>query len=103
MIRLDHHGSPPDKGFFQGEIHRRQREIMVPAFSAPQIRGLLPVFQNSASKVSLSYLDVHFGDSGHFYQLSQIWKEEVVSSGQSVFNVMEWLSRMTLDNIGEGN
>lgn len=67
-----------------GKVHRRQREIMSPAFSAPQIRALLPVFQNSASK------------------LAQIWKEEVASSGQPVFNVMEWLSRTTLDNIGEG-
>jgi cytochrome P450 len=66
-----------------GEVHRRQREIMTPAFSAPQIRALLPVFQNSASK------------------LAQIWKEDVVSSGQPVVNVMEWLSRTALDNIGE--
>ncbi|KAN0129604.1 cytochrome P450 [Lactarius tabidus] len=66
-----------------GEVHQRQREIMNPAFSAPQIRALLPVFQNSASK------------------LAQIWKEDVVSSGQAVVNVMEWLSRTTLDNIGE--
>lgn len=87
----------------KGEIHRRQREIMVPAFSAPQIRGLLPVFQNSASKVDLSCLDITCTDSGHSYQLAQIWKEEVVSSGQPIFNVMEWLSRTTLDNIGEGN
>jgi cytochrome P450 len=59
---------------------------MNPAFSAPQIRALLPVFQNSASK------------------LAQIWKEEVIAadlSGHSVVNVMEWLSRTTLDNIGE--
>jgi cytochrome P450 len=59
---------------------------MTPAFSAPQIRALLPVFQNSASK------------------LARIWKEEVISadpSVRSVVNVMEWLSRTTLDNIGE--
>jgi hypothetical protein len=77
---------------------------MNPAFSAPQIRALLPVFQNSASKVqhclgsNISWTD---SDSGQ-HQLAQIWKEDVVSSGQAVVNVMEWLSRTTLDNIGEG-
>ncbi|KAN0129605.1 cytochrome P450 [Lactarius tabidus] len=41
-------------GIYQGEVHQRQREIMNPAFSAPQIRALLPVFQNSASKLALA-------------------------------------------------
>ena len=51
VIHVDRHGSPPDnRGFLKGETHQRQREIMNPAFSAPQIRALLPVFQNSASK-----------------------------------------------------
>ncbi|KAH9066220.1 cytochrome P450 [Lactarius vividus] len=69
-----------------GETHRRQREIMNPAFSAPQMRALLPVFENSASK------------------LAQIWKEEVIAadpSGQPVINVVEWMSRTALDIIGE--
>ncbi|KAF8266544.1 cytochrome P450 [Lactarius quietus] len=63
-----------------GEIHQRQREIVNPAFSAPQIRAFLPVFQNSAS---------------------EIWNKEVVSVDQPIANVMAWLSRATLDNIGE--
>ena len=77
---------------------------MTPAFAAPQIRALLPVFQNTASKVqfclssNISWTD---SDSGQ-YQLVQIWKEEVVSSGKPVVNVMEWLSPTALDNIGEG-
>lgn len=38
-------------------------------------------------------------------QLTQKWKDEVISldyTGQSVINVTPWLSRMTLDIIGEG-
>ncbi|KAI9446009.1 cytochrome P450 [Lactarius indigo] len=69
-----------------GETHRRQRGIMNPAFSAPQMRAFLPVFENSASK------------------LAQIWKEGAIAadpSGQPVINVIEWLSRTTLDVIGE--
>ncbi|KAH9066231.1 cytochrome P450 [Lactarius vividus] len=69
-----------------GETHRRQRGIMNPAFSAPQMRTFLPMLQNSASK------------------LVQILKEEVIAadpSGQPVANMSEWLSRTTLDIIGE--
>ena len=77
---------------------------MTPAFSAPQIRALLPVFQNSASKVRFclgSNIPWTDSDSGE-HQLVQIWKEEVVSFGQPVVNVMQWLSPTALDNIGEG-
>lgn len=38
-------------------------------------------------------------------QLTQKWKEEVISldpTGQPVINVTTWLSRTTLDIIGEG-
>jgi hypothetical protein len=64
VIHLDHRGSPRDNRISQGEVHRRQREIMTPAFSAPQIRALLPVFQNSASKVNLSWYGCSLSDSG---------------------------------------
>jgi cytochrome P450 len=73
-------------GWATGETHQRQRGIMNPAFSAPQLRSFLPMFQNSASK------------------LAQIWKEEVIAadpSGKPLIDVMEWLSRTTLDIIGE--
>ncbi|KAH9018097.1 cytochrome P450 [Lactarius pseudohatsudake] len=69
-----------------GETHRRQRGIMNPAFSAPQMRTFLPMFQNSASK------------------LVQMLKEEVIAaepSGQLVIDMIGWLSRTTLDVIGE--
>ncbi|KAI0253566.1 cytochrome P450 [Lactifluus subvellereus] len=69
-----------------GEVHQRQRKIMTPAFFAPQLRTFLSLFQNSASK------------------LVQIWKEELITtnaSGQPLVNVTGWLSRTTLDIIGE--
>ncbi|KAH9032515.1 cytochrome P450 [Lactarius hengduanensis] len=69
-----------------GETHRRQRGVMNPAFSAPQMRTFLPMFQSSASK------------------LAQMLKEEVIDaepSGQLVVDVTGWLSRTTLDIIGE--
>jgi len=70
----------------QGEAHQRQRKIMNPAFFTSQLRTFIPLFQSSA------------------YKLVQKWKEELIaadSSGQPLVNVMGWLSRTTLDIIGE--
>jgi len=70
----------------EGEAHQRQRKIMNPAFFTPQLRTFLPLFQGSA------------------YKLVQKWKEELIAtdpSGQPLVNVTGWLSRTTLDIIGE--
>jgi len=59
---------------------------MNPAFFTPQLRTFIPLFQSSADK------------------LVQKWKEELIavdSSGQPLVNVIGWLSRTTLDIIGE--
>ncbi|KAN0129558.1 cytochrome P450 [Lactarius tabidus] len=69
-----------------GTTHQRQRKIMTPAFFAPQLRTFLPLFQDMALK------------------LVQKWKDEVISlhpTGQPLVNVTPWLSRATLDVIGE--
>jgi len=69
-----------------GETHQRQRKIMNLAFSAPQLRAYVSLFQSSA------------------YKLVQKWREEVIASdasGQPLINVTGWLSRTTLDIIGE--
>ncbi|KAH8998345.1 cytochrome P450 [Lactarius hatsudake] len=55
-----------------GTTHQRQRKIMTPAFSAPQLRTFLPLFQDMASK------------------LVQKWTDEVISpdpTGQPLINV----------------
>ncbi|KAF8259494.1 cytochrome P450, partial [Lactarius quietus] len=69
-----------------GTTHQRQRKIMTPAFFAPQLRAFLPLFQDMAMK------------------LAQKWKDEIISldpTGQPLVNVTPWLSRATLDVIGE--
>ncbi|KAI0088171.1 PAH-inducible cytochrome P450 monooxygenase PC-PAH 1 [Irpex rosettiformis] len=67
-------------------VHARHRKVMNPAFSAPQLRSFLPLFRRSAIK------------------LCQLLKEEIlqesVSDGQLVA-MNKWLSRTTLDVIGE--
>jgi cytochrome P450 len=37
--------------FNQGEVHQRQRKVMLPAFSAQQLRTFLEVFQYHVGKV----------------------------------------------------
>ncbi|KAJ6524397.1 cytochrome P450 [Mycena vulgaris] len=69
-----------------GEQHQRHRKIMNPAFFAPQLRTFLSLFQRQAEK------------------LSQKWKDEVLptdASSEPVFDVHKWLSRTTMDVIGE--
>jgi len=65
-----------------GHAHQRQRKIMNPAFTAPQLRTFLPLFQHSASRLTTK------------------WKEEL-HAGAKTMNVTRWLSKVTLDSIGE--
>ncbi|PBK70153.1 cytochrome P450 [Armillaria solidipes] len=63
-----------------GEIHRRQRKILGPAFAASQLRLFLTVFQASAVKLT-EQINERVGES----------KE---------LNVLEWTSKAALDIIG---
>ncbi|KAI0721412.1 PAH-inducible cytochrome P450 monooxygenase PC-PAH 1 [Cerioporus squamosus] len=65
--------------------HARQRKIMNPAFTAAQLRSFLPVFRASAQKLSQKWQDILQSDP---------------DSGKR-FNVLAWLTRCTLDIIGE--
>ncbi|KAI0284851.1 cytochrome P450 [Russula brevipes] len=85
----------------QGEAHQRQRKIMNPAFFTSQLRTFIPLFQSSAYKAKT--LILYNGNQADL-TLVQKWKEELIAadpSGQPLVNVMGWLSRTTLDIIGE--
>ncbi|KAI0745041.1 cytochrome P450 [Earliella scabrosa] len=67
-----------------GQDHARQKKIMNPAFSAARLRMFVPLFQRFARK------------------LSETWKAELAGTDNNlevVFN--KWISRATLDTIGE--
>jgi cytochrome P450 len=69
----------------EGEMHRRQRKIMNPAFSPAHIRDVTPIFLDKA--LELRELFLHkVSESDH-------------STGAQI-DVMSWLTRMTLDVIG---
>ncbi|THG97108.1 hypothetical protein EW026_g4830 [Hermanssonia centrifuga] len=68
-----------------GHTHQRQRKIMSPAFTAPQLKSFLPLFRRISGK------------------MCQQWNEEYFSkspAGQTIA-VNTWLARVTLDVIGE--
>ncbi|KAF4562583.1 hypothetical protein EYR36_003977 [Pleurotus pulmonarius] len=67
------------------DAHKRQRKIMLPGFGTPEARSFLPIFFSTANK------------------LGEKWKNMISGSGDDsvVLNVPYWLSRATLDVIGE--
>ena len=77
---------------------------MNPAFSVPQLKSFLPLFQRMANKVRVAafLLNAMTTRSHTNRQLSQKWKGELVATGELNLMLNRWLSRATLDVIGEG-
>ncbi|KAF4591209.1 hypothetical protein EYR40_009812 [Pleurotus pulmonarius] len=76
----------PGLTWADGDVHKRQRKIMLPGFGTPESRAFLPVFLGTANK------------------LAEKWKDMISTSGADgsmVVNMPYWLSRATLDAIGE--
>ncbi|RDB24999.1 hypothetical protein Hypma_008013 [Hypsizygus marmoreus] len=68
-----------------GDIHRRQRKVMLPGFGAPESKAFVPIFQKVAAELTSQWMDILAS-----------------SKDQSAeFNVASWLSRATMDSIGE--
>lgn len=69
-----------------GKTHERQRKILAPAFFVAQLKSFIPIFQEASSK------------------LVQRWKDELATSDPStpsLTNVTTWISRATLDIMGQ--
>ncbi|KAJ6452450.1 cytochrome P450 monooxygenase, partial [Mycena sanguinolenta] len=68
----------------EGDIHKRQRRIMNPAFGTAQIRSLMGVFVEKSM------------------QLRDVWTRQIENESQwKRINVLDDLSKMTLDVIGQ--
>ncbi|KAH9922092.1 cytochrome P450 [Fomitopsis serialis] len=69
----------------EGETHKRQRKVMLPAFGSPEAKALLPVFDHYAEQVTLK------------------WREIIEGSPDqtAVLNVIKLIAPATLDAIGE--
>ncbi|GLB37309.1 putative cytochrome p450 [Lyophyllum shimeji] len=68
-----------------GEIHKRQRKVMLPGFGAPESKAFIPIFQKVGAELTAQWTDI------------------IASSADQTaeFNVATWLSRSTMDSIGE--
>ncbi|KAF8995462.1 cytochrome P450 [Cyathus striatus] len=68
-----------------GEIHKRQRKVMLPGFGAPESKAFVPIFRRVGA------------------ELTAQWSDILASSidQSAVLNVASWLSRATMDSIGE--
>lgn len=82
---------------------------MIPAFGVSETKALLPYFASCAAKVkkkrsnpSRHKAEISFEFS---YQMSTQWKDMISTSldQSALVNIPAWLSRATLDAIGEGN
>ncbi|KAJ8690780.1 hypothetical protein PTI98_012179 [Pleurotus ostreatus] len=65
-----------------GNVHKRHRKVVNPAFAAQQLRGFLPIFQTVGSR------------------MTRKWKDQI-QCGEGRFNISSWMARCTLDAIGE--
>ncbi|KAI0701013.1 cytochrome P450 [Cerioporus squamosus] len=68
-----------------GDTHKRQRKVMLPAFGTPESKALLPVFRHYAEQVTLKWRDML---TGH-------------ANGSIKMNVHEYIAPATLEAIGE--
>ncbi|KAG0708534.1 cytochrome P450 [Suillus ampliporus] len=68
-----------------GDSHKRQRRVMLPGFGGPESKTFLLLFKGCAESMSNKWIDIISNS-----------KEQSV-----VFNIPHWLSRATLDAIGE--
>ncbi|KAF9255581.1 cytochrome P450 [Marasmius fiardii PR-910] len=65
-----------------GEVHKRHRRVLSPAFSISHIRQFLPLFQ------------------GHVNHLAENWDNTLQGRSQTI-DIIPWLHKATLDIIGE--
>lgn len=77
---------------------------MNPAFDINRLRSFLVLFQRSATMVReiRSHNDIS-NLSTSYTQLAERWKQEIkTDSNKGMVDVTTWISRLMLDNIGEG-
>jgi cytochrome P450 len=67
------------------EVHKRQRKVMLPGFGAPESKSFVPIFRRVASELTAQWTDILASSPDQ----------------SAIINVAAWLSRATMDSIGE--
>ncbi|KAJ3817458.1 cytochrome P450 [Lentinula raphanica] len=68
-----------------GNTHKRQRKVMLPGFGTPEAKNFLPLFFSCAATITRRWSDIL----------------QTTEDQSCVFNFPEWVSRATLDAIGQ--
>ncbi|KAF8501170.1 cytochrome P450 [Russula emetica] len=89
----------------QGDIHKRQRRIMNQAFSPAHIKSIIPIFRDKAERLRDIFIQLvdSPSDAVHDNSLSTHPTLDALTTEPSVatIDVLAWLSRATLDAMGE--
>jgi hypothetical protein len=84
-----------------GDVHKRQRKILQPAFNVSGIRNLTPNFFRHANKLSqvlAKLVDSTEGPADEpFLPGQSIPSAKESVKGKPVFNIGFWLSKVTLE------
>ena len=84
-----------------GDVHKRHRRALAPAFGRVESQGLLPDFMDTANKAcELRWYLISRADSGPRLQMADKWSNIIENSrsGCSVtIDVNMWLGKATLD------
>jgi hypothetical protein len=97
----------PGIAYAQGLDHKRHRKILTPAFGAAEMRALLPAFREVVQRVCrmlwIAWFLIGVLTCILCFQMVTLWREHIESTGKTneVMDVSSWLSRATLDIIGE--
>ncbi|KAJ7808868.1 cytochrome P450 [Mycena olivaceomarginata] len=82
----------------EGDVHKRQRKILTPAFSSSHIKSLTPIFWDAAQKLRDIWL--HTASLADGKETNESKSRSSVPSGYARVDVLKWLGRATLDAIG---
>lgn len=99
-----------------GEQHKRQRKIVNPAFSVPQLRMLVPIFYEVAHRVRPPFSLPAFHMTGQLTrrseQLTDAISNEISHGGvnkvdddsqfEGILDMSQWMSRAALESVGQG-
>ena len=84
-----------------GEVHKRQRRAVAPAFGLVEARGLLPHFMDAVTKVGeLRLCSILGADLGPHHQMADKWSNIIAndkSGNSATVDVSAWLGKATLD------
>lgn len=93
--------------FAEGDVHKRQRAIISPAFSPAAIRDLTPTFFELAYKLRSKWhtiIEEGTIDERAFKDAATAqayYADKKAAPGQAVIEVCGWMSKVTLDIIGQ--